>query len=104
MKLPTKLPIKHRHPNLIRNILLVIGTLLTLYGLWWSITSARAGYQIYTQHEALVMAANEQRDNAMANVILAMRMMEGKVPVMTKDGLKVAKIEWERVELIRGLR
>lgn len=99
-----RIPFRLRHPNAIRNTLLVVGTLLALYGLWWSCQSARAGYQIYTQHEALVTAANEQRDNAMADVKLAMKMLEGKVPVITEDGLKVARVEWERVELIRNLK
>lgn len=99
-----KIPFRLLHPNALRNIAWTIGILLAVYGLWYSVTSARAGYQIYTQHEALVMAANERADNAMADVVLAMRMLEGKVPVVTVDGMKVARIEWKRVELVRGLR
>lgn len=99
-----RLPIKYRHPNGVRNLLLIVGILLAIYGLWWSVTSARAGYQLYTHANERVMTANMRADRAMADVILAMRMMEGKVPVMTAGGLRVAKIEWQDVKLVRGLR
>lgn len=99
-----RLPIKYRHPNGVRNLLLIVGILLAIYGLWWSVTSARAGYQLYVHAHERVTAANMRADRAMADVKLAMEMLSGKRPVMTADGLRVAKIEWQDVELIRGLR
>lgn len=93
-----RLPFKYRHPNAIRNTLLIIGILLAVYGLWWSCQSVRAGYRIYTQHKAMVTAANQRADRAMADVKMAMWMLEGKVPVKTEDGLQVAVIEWHNIE------
>lgn len=57
MKLPTELPFRHRHPNAMRNTLLVIGSLLALYGLYWSVTEARAGYQLYAEADERVARA-----------------------------------------------
>lgn len=99
-----RLPIRHRHPNALRHITWAIVILLAVYGLWYSITSARAGYQIYAQHEAIVMAANEQRDRAMADVVLAMEMLGGEHHITTDDGLEVAQIEWQEILLVEGLR
>lgn len=99
-----RLPFHLRYPNAIRNLAWGICIALAIYGLWWSVTSARQGYQLYTHANERVMTANMRADRAMADVILAMRMMEGKVPVMTADGLRVAKIEWQDVKLVRGLR
>lgn len=98
-----KLPIRHRHPNALRHIAWAIAILLAVYCLWYSVTSARAGYRLVTEAEALVMAANEQRDNAMADVILAMKMLDGAHHISTDDGLEVARVEWEEVALVEGL-
>lgn len=97
-----RIPFRLRHPNAIRNLLLVVGIALALYGLWWSVTSARAGYRLYVHAHDRVTAANEQRDRAMADVKMAMWMLEGKVPVTTEDRLQVAIIEWHEVELEKG--
>lgn len=99
-----RLPFRLRHPNAIRNLAWGICIALALYGLWWSCQSARAGYQLYVHAHERVTVANMRADRAMADVKLAMEMLSGKRPVMTEDGLRVARIEWERVELIRGLR
>lgn len=95
---------KHRNPNALRHIAWAIVILLAVYGLWWSVTSARAGYQIYTQHEALVTAANEQRDRAMSDVILAMKMLSGTHHVATEDMIEVARVEWQEIKLVEGLK
>lgn len=99
-----KLPIRHRHPNALRHLAWAIAILLAVCGLWYSVTSARAGYQIYTQHEALVMAANDQRDRAMADVILAMKILSGTHHVATEDRIEVAQIEWQAIKLVEGMK
>lgn len=99
-----KLPIRHRHPNTLRHIAWAVAILLAVYGLWWSVTSARAHYLIYTQHEALVVAANEQRDRAMADVILAMKMLSGTHHIATEDRIEVARVEWQELKVVEGLR
>lgn len=99
-----RLPIKHHHLNALRHIAWAIAILLAVYGLWWSVTSARVGYQIYAQHEAIVMAANEQRDRAMSDVILAMKMLDGEHHITTDDGLEVARVEWQEILLVEGMK
>lgn len=99
-----KLPIRHRHPNALRHLAWTVAIMLAVYGLWWSVTSARAGYMVYTQHEALVEAANERADNAMADVILAMKMLAGTHHVATEDRIEVARVEWYEMKLVEGLK
>lgn len=99
-----KLPIRHRHPNTLRHIAWAVAILLAVYGLWWSVTSARTGYRIYAQHDALVMAANLRADNAMADVILAMKMLGGAHHIATDDGLEVARVEWMELKLVEGMK
>lgn len=97
MKLPTELPIKYRYPNAMRNTLLIIGTLLALYGLYWSVTTARAGYLLYVEADDRVGRAN-------ANVELAFAILRGERPVMTADGEQVARVTWEKVKLVKELK
>lgn len=91
-----KLPLRHRHPGLLRNMLIIIGTLLALYGLYWSITTVQAGYLLYVEADERVARAN-------ANVELAYAILQGGHPVVTEDGAQVARITWEKVNLVKEL-
>lgn len=91
-----KLPLRHRHPTAMRNTLLVIATLLALYGLYWSVTTARAGYLLYVEADERVAQAN-------ANVELAYAILQGEHPVVTEDGAQVARVTWEKVKLVNGV-
>ena len=87
-----KLPLLIRYPNLVRNTLLAIATILAIYGLWWSVTEARARHVLYVEADERVARAN-------ASVELAFAILQGERPVMTEDGLQVARVTWEKVKL-----
>lgn len=91
-----KLRFAHRHPGLLRNTMLTIAAALALYGLYWSITTARAGYLLYVEADERVARAN-------ANVELAYAILQGEHPVMTADGEEVARVTWEKVKLVKEL-
>lgn len=91
-----KLPLRYRYPNAMRNTLLIIGALLALYGLYWSITSAREGYLLYVEADERVARAN-------ANVELAFAILQGARPVVTEDGAQVARVTWHKTKLVKEL-
>lgn len=90
-----KLHLRYRYPNAMRNTLLAIAVILALYGLWWSITSVREAHAVYVE-------ADERVGRANANVELAFAILQGERPVMTEDGLQVARVTWEKVKLVKG--
>lgn len=92
-----KLPLRYRHPELLRNTILAIAILLALYGLYWSVTTARAGYLLYAEADERVARAN-------ANVELAYAILRGEHPVVTDDREQVARVTWEKVKLVEGLK
>lgn len=47
----------------LRNMLIIIGTLFALYGLYWSITTVRAGYLLYVEADKRVARAKFCREN-----------------------------------------
>jgi len=98
-----RLPIKYRHPNALRNLIWAVAIGLAVYGLWYSVTSAREQYLLVVEADARVAAESLRADRAMDDVKLAMRMLSGKHPVMTEDGLAIARVEWQAVELVEGL-
>lgn len=92
-----KLPLRDRYPNLLRNTLLAIATILALYGLWWSVTSVREAHAVYVE-------ADERVERANANVELAFAILQGERPVITEDGAQVARVTWHEVKLVEGLK
>lgn len=87
-----KLPIRHRHPNALRHIAWAVAILLAVYGLWWSVTSARAGYRLVTEAEARIAKAEVDTQELI-------EVLNGKLAMIdTEDGAKYAVIErvaWE---------
>jgi hypothetical protein len=92
-----RLHIRHRYPGLLRNAILAVAVMLALYGLYWSVTTAREGYLLYTEAEERVARAN-------ANVELAFAILKGEHPAMTEDGAQVARVTWEKVKLVEGMK
>lgn len=91
-----KLPLRDRYPGLLRNTLLAIAVMFALYGLYWSVTTARAGYLLYAEADERVARAN-------ANVELAYAILRGERPIITEDGAQVARVTWHNVKLVEGL-
>lgn len=85
-----RLPIKYRHPNALRRAVYTILTLLAVYGLWWSVTAARAGYQLVTEAEARIakVEADKQELLAVLNGKLAMVEYAGEYAV-------IERVVWE---------
>lgn len=96
-RLPTKLPIKHRHPNALRNAVWAIVIVLAVYGLWYSVSAARAHYLLITEVEQRIAIAYADRD-------MLLEILRGKRPAMTEDGMEIAKVTWEEVKLVEGLK
>lgn len=98
-----KLPIKHRHPHGIRNALWLIAAVAAACALWFSITSVRAHYLLLRTAECRVGQAEQRAAQAERDRELALAIVRGAHPVVTEDGLQVARVTWEKVELVGGL-
>lgn len=90
------LPLRYRYPNAMRNTLLIIVAMLALCSLYLSATAVWEGYLLYTEADERVARAN-------ANVELAFATLKGEHPVMTEDGSQVARVTWEKVQLVKGV-
>lgn len=74
-----------------------VGILLTTYGLWYSITTARSHYLLITEVEERIAIAEADRD-------LLLEIIKGDRPVMTEDKTEVARVTWEEVKLVNVMR
>lgn len=92
-----RLPIKHRHPNALRNAVWAIVIVLAARGLWYSITTAHTAYIRYVDADKLIAVAEADRD-------MALDILRGNRPAMTEDKLQFAKVTWEEVRLVEGLK
>lgn len=92
-----RLPIKYRHPNTLRNTLYAIGIASAVIFLWWSITAARAAYLTVVEAESRIAAAEVDRD-------MLLEILRGNRPATTEDGLEFARVAWEKVKLVDGLK
>ena len=95
-----KLPLKHRHPHGVRNAAWMLAALTTACALWFSITSVRAHYLLLRTAECRVGQAEQRATEAERDRDLALAIVQGERPVMTDDGLQVARVKWEKVELV----
>lgn len=92
-----RLRIKHRYPNALRHTVWAIVIILAACGLWYSITTAHTAYLRYVDVDKLIAVAEADRD-------LAMDILRGNRPAMTEDKLQFAKVTWEEVRLVEGLK
>lgn len=85
-----RLPIRHRHPNALRHVAWAVVILLAVYGLWWSVTSARAHYLLVSEAEARIAKAEADTQELVEvlNGRLAMVEYAGKYAV-------VEQVIWE---------
>lgn len=87
-----KLPIRHRHPNALRHLAWTIAILLAVYGLWWSVTSARAHYLLVTEAEARIAKAEADRQEVHD-------VLKGKLSMIDWDGVSkyavIERVTWE---------
>lgn len=87
-----RLPIRHRHPNALRHIAWAVAILLAVYGLWYSVTAARAGYTLVTEAEARI--AKAEADTQELHDVL-----KGKLSMIDWDGVSkyavIERVTWE---------
>lgn len=85
-----RFPIKYRHPDALRNTAWAIAIMLAVYGLWYSVTSVRAGYLLVSEAEARIAKAEADKQELLAvlNGKLAMVGYAGKYAV-------IERVVWE---------
>lgn len=92
-----RLPIRHRHPNALRHIAWTAVILLAVYGLWWSMTSARAHYLLVSGAEARIARSDADKQELLDVLAGRLQMVEPVGDTMAK----VATIKWELVEVVK---
>lgn len=82
----------YRRRPLFRNLAIVIAVILVSIAILFSIKQ----HKMYYESEQLISAAEADRD-------MALSILRGERTAITEDGEQVARVTWEKVQLVGGL-